>query len=127
MRIPRPLPPTLPEWHRGRTDAPMVLGPCQWDSVHIVNTLCEGSGRPYQDRAVVVAIGVAPAGAHQAVDEVPLVRARDDDRHSPVGEGLLPARASRVDPVDRIPHVVREELDPGIDGNRRLREGELEP
>src|SRR5439155_1537438 len=83
-----------PEWHRGRTDAPMVLGPCQWDSVHIVNTLCEGSGRPYQDRAVVVAIGVAPAGAHQAVDEVPLVRARDDDRHSPVGEGLLPARAS---------------------------------
>ena len=80
-----------------------------------------------EDRTVRVRVDLAPAGGRQARGERLVGLGHDDERDVPRLQLGLPAIDAVDDVLVRVPDAGREELDPRIDADRQVGQGELEP
>ncbi len=78
-------------------------------------------------RAVGVRVDRPPAGGGQARRERLVGRGDDHERDVPRVQLRLPAIDAVDDVLVGVPDARREELDPRVDRDRQVRQGELEP
>ncbi len=80
-----------------------------------------------ENDGVLVGIGRVPAGVAEPLDKGLVVGGDDDDRDAPAVEDRLPAHHAVRDRRVVVPDLRREDLDPRVEGDRHVRQRELEP